>query len=161
SHGQLSITNNLILTGAAVSGTALGGNLAPKTIINAQGTSRIFQVSSGFTVSINNAMLEEGVATGTAGTPAQGGAIFDSGSLTLNNDTVFLNFAVGANGAAGAPGTDGVDATSSTPATAGGPGGNGQPGGDAQGGAIYVSDVAGAALSMVNCVVTNNVARQG
>jgi uncharacterized repeat protein (TIGR01451 family) len=161
SLGQLSITNNLTITGAAVSGTALNGNLAPNTFINAGFTSRIFQILSGFTVTISNVTLEQGAVTGTSSSPGQGGAIFDSGSLTLKNDTFFEDFAHGAAGAAGTTGQKGADATLISPATAGGPGGNGQPGGDAEGGAIYLANAPGAALSILNCALNNNFAFQG
>jgi uncharacterized repeat protein (TIGR01451 family) len=159
--GQLSIKNNLTITGAAVTGTALNGNLTSSTIINARLASRVFHVFNGFTVVISNVTLEQGAVVGTASTPGQGGAIFNSGALTLKNDTLFANFAHGANGAAGTPGANGADATSTTAATAGSPGGNGQPGGDAEGGAIYLDNAPGAGLSLVNCTVHNNAAFQG
>jgi uncharacterized repeat protein (TIGR01451 family) len=159
--GQVSITNNLTITGAAVTGTALNGTLVPSTIINAGFTSRIFQIPSGFTVTISNVTLEQGAVIGTFSNPAQGGAIFDSGSLTLKNDTLFENFTHGAAGAAGPAGANGVNAISGTQATAGSPGGKGQPGGDAEGGAIYLDNAPGAGLSIINCALNNNFVFQG
>jgi uncharacterized repeat protein (TIGR01451 family) len=159
--GQLVIKNNLTITGAPVTGTALNGNLTSSTIINAELASRVLQVFTGFTVAISNVTLEQGAVVGTASTPGQGGAIFDAGALTLQNDTLFENFTVGGKGAAGSPGANGADATTKSAATVGSPGGNGQPGGDAEGGAIYLDNAPGAGLSLVNCTVHNNAASQG
>jgi uncharacterized repeat protein (TIGR01451 family) len=152
SLGQLSLKNNLTLTGAGASNTK----------INAQYTSRIFQISSGFTVAISKVTMEEGGVLGAAGGLAAGGAIFDSGVLTLTNDTLSQNIVHGGDGADGGPGTNGIDGTSTTtPPTSGGPGGDGQRGGDAKGGAIYLDNSVGAGLSIVNCAITNNIAFQG
>jgi hypothetical protein len=149
--GQLNIRNNLTLTGMGASNTT----------INAQFTSRIFQVSSGFTVAVNNVTMEDGLVVGATGSLALGGGILDSGTLTLTNDTLFQNFAIGGDGAAGTPGVNGTDGTSTTPPTKGGAGGDGQRGGDAHGGAILLDKSPGAALSIVNCAITNNEAFQG
>jgi hypothetical protein len=151
SLGQLNIRNNLTLTGMGASNTT----------INAQFTSRILQVFNGFTVAMNKVTMENGGVQGAAGSVAVGGAIFDSGALALNNDTLFQNLALGGAGADGAPGSNGTDATITTGPTDGGAGGNGQRGGDAKGGAIYVDNSPGAALSVVNCVFTSNEAFQG
>ena len=150
--GQLAIKNNLTLTGMGQSSTT----------INAQYTSRIFQVFSGFTVAISKVTMEAGLPQGAAGSTGQGGAIFDSGALTLTNDTLFQNLAIGGDGADGAPGANGANETSTgTPPTNGGPGGNGQQGGDAKGGAVYLDKSVGAKLSIVNCALTGNEAFQG
>jgi ELWxxDGT repeat protein len=151
SLGQLGIKNNLTLTGAGASSTT----------INAQYTSRIFQIFSGFTVAISEVTMEEGGVQGAAGGLAAGGAIFDSGALALTNDTLFDNLAHGGDGAAGASGPNGANGTSTTPPTPGGAGGNGQRGGDAEGGAIYLDSSAKAALSIVSCTIINNEAFQG
>ena len=146
--GQLDIKNNLTLTG-------MGAN---NTTINAQYTSRIFQIFSGFTVAISKVTIEDGLAGSLVqgGVIARGGAIFDSGALALTSDTLFENLAIGGNGADGANGANGVDETTTTPPTKGGTGGSGQQGGDAEGGAIYLDNSAGAALSIVNCSITDN-----
>jgi hypothetical protein len=112
--GQLAIKNNLTLTGMGQSSTT----------INARYTSRIFQVFSGFTVAISKVTMEEGLPQGAAGS---------TGALTLTNDTLFQNLAIGGAGADGAPRANGADVTSTSPPTDGGPGGNGQPGGNAEG----------------------------
>jgi hypothetical protein len=91
SLGQLVIKNNLTLTGVGASSTT----------ISAQFNSRIFQISSGFTVSISKVTMEEGGVLGAAGGLAAGGAIFDSGALTLTNDALFQNLAIGGQGAEG------------------------------------------------------------
>jgi hypothetical protein len=131
------------------------------TTINAHGTSRIFQILSGFTVAINKVTMEGGGVQGAAGSVAAGGAIFDSGALTLTNDTLFQNFVIGGEGVAGASGANGANGTSTSPPTGGGAGGNGGRGGDAKGGAIYLDNSPGAALSIVNCSITGNEAIQG
>jgi uncharacterized repeat protein (TIGR01451 family) len=151
SLGQLDISNNLTLTGVGAS----------KTTINAQFNSRIFQVFSGFTVVISKVTMEEGGVGGAPGNPAQGGAIFDSGALTLTNDTLFQNLAIGGDGADGAPGANGANGTSTSSPTNGVAGGDGQRGGDAKGGAIYLDSSAGAALIVANCSITDNEAFQG
>jgi uncharacterized repeat protein (TIGR01451 family) len=149
--GQLNIRNNLTLNGMGASNTT----------INAQFASRIFQVSSGFTVAISNVTMEDGGVLGATGNLALGGGILDSGKLTLTNDTLFQNLAIGGDGAAGTPGVNGTDGTSTTAPTKGGAGGDGQRGGDAHGGAIFLDKSPGAALSIVNCAITNNEAFQG
>ena len=110
--------------------------------------------------------MEEGGVLGAAGSPGQGGVIARGRhlrfrALALTNDTLFENFAVGGAGAAGAPGANGADGTSTSSPTNGGAGGNGQRGGDAEGGAIYLDNSPGAALSIVNCSITDNEAFQG
>jgi uncharacterized repeat protein (TIGR01451 family) len=149
--GEIPIKNNLTLTGMGAS----------KTTISAQLTSRIFQVFSGFTVAISNVTMGAGQVQGAAGSLAVGGAILDSGALTLTSDTLSLNFAIGGAGTAGSPGANGADGTMSTPATNGSTGGTGGRGGDARGGAIYLDNSVGAALSIVNCSFTDNLAFQG
>jgi hypothetical protein len=149
--GELEIKNNLTLSGMGAS----------TTTINAQFESRIFQVLSGFTVAISNVTMENGLVQGATGRLARGGGIFDSGALTLTNDTLFENLAIGGAGAAGTLGANGSSGTSTTPPTNGGAGGNGGRGGDANGGAIYLDSSARAALSVVNCAITNNEAFQG
>ena len=91
--GQLDIKNNLTLTGMGASNTT----------INAQYTSRIFQIFSGFTVAISKVTMEDGLARqARAAVPVRWGAIFDSGALALTNDTLFENLAIGGDGADGA-----------------------------------------------------------
>jgi hypothetical protein len=148
SRGSLGVNNNLTIDGAGAASTTINGD--------AQG--RIFQIFPGFTTAIENVTLVNGLVRGTEGSPAQGGAIFDSGSLTLSNDIVTGNFALGADGAAGAPGANGVIEINNSK---GSPGGNGQPGGDAKGGAIYLDNVTGAGLSIFNCTINGNEAIAG
>jgi uncharacterized repeat protein (TIGR01451 family) len=149
--GQFSINNDLTLTGTGASNTT----------IDAQFNSRIFQVLNGFTVAISKVTMEDGGVLGAAGGLAAGGAIFDSGALTLTNDTLFQNLAIGGGGTDGAPGANGADGTMTSFPVDGGPGGNGGRGGDAKGGAIYLDKSPVAALTIVNCSTTDNEAFQG
>jgi PKD domain/RTX calcium-binding nonapeptide repeat (4 copies) len=75
---------------------------------------RLFDVAAGATLNLQNLTLETGWAAGT-GVAAQGGAIYSSGTLTLNHVFVYDNLAVG------------------------GAGGTGGTGGDAFGGGLYVA----------------------
>ncbi len=58
---------------------------------------RLFDVSSGASLTLQNLTLSNGLADGT-GTAAEGGAILSSGTLTLNNDIVQDNQASGSRG---------------------------------------------------------------
>jgi hypothetical protein len=59
-------------------------------VINGNGTSGIFAVNKGVTATLNNLQIQNGTAT-------LGGGIFNSGTLTLNNDRVTANTAAAAN----------------------------------------------------------------
>jgi hypothetical protein len=102
--GQLAITGSTTITGPGDSAL----------VVNAQGKSRVFQVSSGATVSISGMEITQGVASSAANVTAIGGGILNSGSLTLSNDLLSVDDAKGGAG------------TSSVIA-----------GGGAEGGAIY------------------------
>jgi hypothetical protein len=82
---------------------------------------RLFDVASGATLTLSNLMLQNGLAYGS-GSAADGGAIYNQGSLTLNGVTVQNNTAQGANG---------ISATTDT--------GNGTNGYDGAGGGIWSS----------------------
>ena len=68
--------------------------------ISGNNASRIFNVASGATVTLNYLALQNGLAKGS-GSAAQGGAIFNQGNLTLNNMLIQNNLAQGSDGAAG------------------------------------------------------------
>src|SRR5262249_51567105 len=142
--GELLIRNNLTINGA-------GGET---TVINGRFQNRICEVFNGFTVAINDVTLANGMVAATnPGFPARGGSIFNAGSLTLTNDTILDNEALGAKGVNG---PDGVGVTLD-----GSPGGDGLPGGDAQGGALFLDNVSGASLTIINCQLRGNIALQG
>src|SRR6516225_5138070 len=87
--GQMSITNDLTITGPGAALFAVDGNQQ----------SRIFSISAGATVAIAGLTLTNGLATGA---PARGGAILNSGgTLSLTQVTVVGNRAVGSPGAIG------------------------------------------------------------
>jgi uncharacterized repeat protein (TIGR01451 family) len=139
SLGPMDIDNNLTLTGAS----------AASTLIDAGLKSRIFQVGS-WTVGISKVTLERGLEQAPIpGAISAGGAILDLGVLTLTNDTITANVAVGASGNNGTNGADGA-----TPGANGAAGGSGQMGGDAEGGAIYLATAA--RLTIVSCVLSKN-----
>jgi uncharacterized repeat protein (TIGR01451 family) len=113
----------------------INGNPA---VIEGNGLSafRFFDVASGAALSLNNVALIGGRAEG-AGVAAEGGAIFNAGTLTLSQDVIEANQTVGTSGASGS-GTDGA------------------PG---QGGAIY--NAPGASLTMTACTLSSNSAEGG
>lgn len=81
--GQLSITDNLSIDGPVAGRLAVSGNDA----------SRVFQISSGTVVNINNLTVTHGRAVGP------GGGILNAGSLTVFHVVVSNNMAVGLPGA--------------------------------------------------------------
>src|SRR6516165_2672706 len=111
-----STTSPYILTG--VNNTADGANGLPQiarkdnlTIIGNGGTIerstaagtpafRLFDVASGASLTLQNVTLENGLAFGS-GSSADGGAIYNQGSLDLIGATVQNNAALGASGASG------------------------------------------------------------
>ena len=72
----ISITNNMTITGLDQNGT----------IIDGEGTSQIFTISAGVTVTIENLTLTNGYAT-------TGGAVYDEGDLTIQNCNIINNTA--------------------------------------------------------------------
>jgi hypothetical protein len=89
---------------------------------------RLFDVAAGASLTLENLTLQNGLAFGS-GTAAQGGALYNQGSLLLSAVTVQDNIAQGA---------DGVNATNNSPL--------GTPGQSAWGGGIY----SGGSLTLEN-----------
>ena len=84
--GQLDITDSLTINGPGAGALTVNGNHA----------SRVFSVSGGTTVSIAGLMMTDGVANGSSPVLASnGGAILNYGNLTLLNDVLSNNQAVG------------------------------------------------------------------
>jgi hypothetical protein len=126
--GQLTINGALTITGPGVGVLAVDGNDA----------GRVFVVNPGIKASINGMTITRGhVAPTSRASPAQGGAIWNGGTLTLNNVVVTNSSATGAPGS-------GV--------------GGGLAGGDAQGGGIYSS---GTLTITGGSVISTNVATGG
>jgi hypothetical protein len=109
-HGELVISDKMTITGPGASSLMISGNNA----------SRLFDVASGGSLTLQKLTLSGGLAKGT-GASAEGGAIYSSGTLALSGVTVKSNEALGSN----------VAWTQ--------PGGAGGFGASAYGGGIYVA----------------------
>jgi hypothetical protein len=84
--GELAITHDLEIVGPGANKLTISGN----------DTSRVFSIPSGTTASITGLTITDGLADGDApGVPSAGGGILNRGSLTLNNDVLANNQAVG------------------------------------------------------------------
>ncbi len=152
--GELTLNKSMTIDG--------GSNVT----ISGNDVTRIFLVNSMATaVNIDNLTITQGLALGNSGTggDGQGGAIYNSGTLTLVNDTISNSVAqggAGANGAAGAPGAA-VSLLGTPPKSGEGPngrpGGAGGSGGDGEGGAIYNTGV----LTITHCTLSGNEAIGG
>ena len=122
-NGPLVISDTMTITGPGASSLTLSGN----------NSSRLFDVDSGGSLTLENVTLSGGLATGT-GAAADGGAIYSSGTLALSGDTVKSNEAVGSNGI------------------------NGWNGANAYGGGIYV---AAGSVTLTNDTFSSNSAVGG
>jgi energy-coupling factor transporter ATP-binding protein EcfA2 len=93
-HGELSITKSLEISGPGASVLAISGG----------GQQRVFNISQGAAVTISNLTITDGAATcpnpNQIPQPpqCQGGGIFNAGSLTLINSTVSHNTGIGFGG---------------------------------------------------------------
>lgn len=68
---------------------------------------RLFDLASGSSLTLESVRLQNGLAKG-AGATADGGAVYNQGTLTLSGVTVAGNTAQGADGKPGKPGSDGA-----------------------------------------------------
>jgi len=91
--GELSIEHNVNIVGPDV-------NSGNSITIDAHGASRIFRIGSDNTVSISNLNLTGGNGTGGSGSGNDGGAIKNSGILTLTGAALYGNTAVNGGGIA-------------------------------------------------------------
>jgi CSLREA domain-containing protein len=168
--GQLELGSNanVTITGANAGGITISGNNA----------SRVFQIDSGATAEIDNLTLANGNSNG------DGGAIDNSGTLTLNADTITnssgFNATFGGGAGGGILSTGTLNVTNSTiyGNTGGGQGGGGIAiysgnatltndtitdnsdlgGGGAQGGGVGAF---GGSVTLVNTIVAGNKADGG
>ncbi len=101
---------------------------------------RLFAVSAGYTLTLQDLTLQGGLAFGSDGVPAEGGAIYNQGYLALTGVAVENNEALGA------PGLPGVSGE------AGGAGGN------ALGGGLYQG---GGTVSLTDTTLSSNTAQGG
>ncbi|OPA94822.1 glycosyl hydrolase [Pseudomonas fluorescens] len=78
--------------------------------LDGQYRSRVIEITSGSTVTLDGLVITRGLVSGTGGnggygaTGAMGGGIFNAGNLTLNNVTVTSNAAAGGGGGGGVTG---------------------------------------------------------
>ena len=87
--GELDITQNLDIEGP-------GPN---KLTVSGKDHSRVFDISSGTTVTIARLTITDGLANGnTLNSPSTGGGVLNQGTLNLDNDVLSNNQAVGAPG---------------------------------------------------------------
>jgi hypothetical protein len=125
--GELDVTGDLTIQGPGEHRLTVSGNHA----------SRIFDISSGATATITGMTMTDGLANGSAlGFASSGGAILDLGTLTLANDVLSDNQAIG-------------DASKSP---------TGRPGGALGGG---VANFGTGTLTISSCAFINNLARGG
>jgi hypothetical protein len=130
--GQLLITNNLVIdASAAPSGVTVSGN----------GSTRVFDIQSGKTVSISGLTILNGDTSG------DGGGIRNAGTLSLANCELESNEASGGGGAIRNTGTLSLTACTLVGNTAG-----------VGGGAI---EHASGLLTLTNCTLTGNSAQWG
>jgi hypothetical protein len=133
---------------------------------------RLLDVAGRASLTLENLTLQGGLAFGS-GVSAEGGAIFNDGTLTLNGVTVRNNIAQGQNGAKGQAGQSaaggGIYSSASVTLEGGtliqnnqalGGAGNylSGPGGNGLGGGLYVSS---GSLSLTNFTLSSNSAQGG
>ncbi|MHB1426411.1 MAG: choice-of-anchor Q domain-containing protein [Gemmataceae bacterium] len=123
---------------------------------------RLFDVASGASLTLQNVTLQGGLAQG-AGIAAEGGAIYNSGTLTLSGVTVQSNIAAegGAIYNSGTLTLSGVTVQSNKAEGANGIatiGGTGGTGGAASGGGVYA---AGGVVTLSNDILSGNEALGG
>jgi hypothetical protein len=136
SSGELVIATNLTITGPGPTNLVVSGN----------NVSRVFHINSGVTANISGLRIDKGRAP--AG--ADGGGLYNSGTLTLSNCFITASKAgTGSKGGNGADGTIGIGNVD------GGDGGDGDFGGN--GGGIFDNGT----LTLVGCSVTNNTGGTG
>jgi hypothetical protein len=93
SAGQLTIAKNLTINGPGATGFGMTA-----ITVNGGNASRVFNISSGFTVTISGLAIKGGLASGNSSTPggaSSGGGILNAGTLTLKDDIVSGNTATG------------------------------------------------------------------
>src|SRR5262245_61775884 len=148
--GQLDITDGLMVTGPGANKLAVSGN----------GTSRVFETSSGVTAVLDGLTITRGQAD-------EGGGIYNAGTLVVSHSTVSDNQALGSEGGDGrgggifnAPGAvlTVTNSVFSANQAVGGNGGPGLTGGRGDGGGIYNLD---ATLTVSHSTFTGNQALGG
>ena len=143
--GELDVNKSLIIDGPGADQLAVSGD----------GVSRVFEISSGATVTISGLLI-------TGGQAVQGGGIFNAGTLTLKDCDVAANQAAATAGGAAQGGgiysAGGaltiVDSTLSDNQADGGSGASGS-GGNGQGGGIYYAP-SGSQGTLIPCATLHH-----
>lgn len=152
-NGELVIAQGLSISGPGATNLAVSGNAS----------SRVFNIQSGVTAIISGLTITNGRTAGTngassscnggthifaaAGSSGTGGALFNTGNLTLSNCVLTSNMVIGGNGGDETV----VDCNGNVFFYGGAAGGN------ARGGAIFN----GGNLSLFGCALVNNSASGG
>ena len=85
---EIRLDKNLVIIG----NPSTSSGQAHNTIIDGMGTSRIFHITAGDTVSISGIKMQGGNGGGST-SPGSGGAILNQGTLTFTNSTISGNTA--------------------------------------------------------------------
>ncbi len=129
----ITLSSTLVLSETA-GPEVIDGPGAKRVTVSGNNSVEVFSVVSGVTATLTGLTISSGLAS-------QGGGLsVDGDKVSLTNDVITNNQAVGAAGAAGGAGTSGGD------------------GGDGLGGGIYL---ASGSLTLNNDVVSSNAARGG
>lgn len=160
-----SVTGPIVLTSGAIAiGTAISivGPGPASLTISGSGADRVF-VTSANPVLIANLTIRDGRVfgpngpdggigqNGGPGVPAQGGGIYNSGTLTVSNCWITGCVAIGGNGGRGGGNPAGAVAVPGT----------GGAGGEAVGGGVYNANATPGTLSLVGCTLSQNQAIGG
>jgi hypothetical protein len=139
-NNQVDGPTGLPVIGAGDNLTIAGnGDYLERSTVTGTAAFRLFDVASGAALTLENLILADGMTSGP-GVAAEGGAIYNQGTLVLDGVTVAQNSAVGSSGAA---------ATKQK---------NGEPGQNASGGGIWSNGV----LTLENGTrIENNTAAGG
>ena len=144
---NFTVNNLLIAPGVTNGGGGAVFNQGNLVINNCIFTNDVAQGLNG-TNGANGINVTSGTAgsgtAGTAGGNISGGAIYNQGTLTVNNTVFNFCAAIGGNGGSGG---NGGNATTGTPGT----GANGAIGGLAFGGAIFSVNTTNVSMAITNC----------
>jgi hypothetical protein len=175
-HGQtITLTSGELVIDKSLDIEGLG---AERLTVSGNHASRIFDISDGVTVTIAAMTMTDGLANGTAPVVAStGGAILNFGTLTLSNDVLSNNHAVGdantnVGGRVGAALAGGLANLGTGPLTIsdsafinnlalGADSSSGNSAGNAIGGAFVNGIFSYATGSVADCLFAGNVAQAG
>ncbi len=160
-EADIVVNKSVTITGASASSVTVQAH-ANKD----EASDRVFTISGGATVTIQNMTIRHGKTTNS---PAQGGGIYNSGTLTLQRVTVTANHAQGNTDAPGGTAEGGgiynygsltiINSTISDNTALGGNGSSGNDGGDGRGGGI--ANGSSGTLVATNSTISGNTAQGG